>query len=154
MFKECTNPLCENPIESDNGKSWRRTPKKFCSDKCRVDVWALRKTADLLSAFSADRKLEVLEVVTSVNNQRKSSEDDKHGIKDDTQYKTNFTRRYKCEQLPRLRIGGKVRFCEGFFETRDPELIALVERNELYGAQILQVDRQVDKIPDSPEHVI
>jgi hypothetical protein len=39
-----------------------------------------------------------------------------------------------------LRIGGKVRFCEGFFETRDPELMALVERNELYGAQILQID--------------
>jgi hypothetical protein len=148
MFEECTNPLCENPIESDNGKSWRRTPKKFCSDNCKSDVWALRKAADLIFALPAEKKLEVLEIVASLSNQRENkgenqhetNEDTRRAIHDDNQYGANLIRRYKCEQLPRLRIGGKVRFCEGFFETRDPELIALVEKNELYGAQILQVD--------------
>jgi hypothetical protein len=148
MSEECTNPLCENPIESDKGKSWRRTPKKFCSDECKRDVWALRKAADLISVLPADKKLEVLEIVAFLRNQRETEGETQHETKEDIpraindydQYGANFIRRYKCEQLPRLRIGGKVRFCQGFFETRDPALIALVERNELYGAHIVRVD--------------
>jgi hypothetical protein len=184
MFEECINPVCSNPIESGTGSSWRRTPKKFCCDKCKTAVWALRKAADLLSSIPADKKLVILELVASrgdqqeskeeeqhkrsdynhrennglrkledvelvisANNHREINEDDQHAINDDNRYEANNLRRYKCEQLPRLRIGRKVRFCEGFFETTDPELMALVERNDLYGAQILQIDAQKDNSP-------
>jgi hypothetical protein len=48
-------------------------------------------------------------------------------------------RRYSCHRWPRLRILGKVQFCGGLFETRDPELMALIEANIAYGAEIMQV---------------
>src|SRR5687768_14440755 len=98
MFEECTNPLCENPIESDKGKTWRRTPKKFCSDKCKNGVWALRKAAGLMSALPAYKKLEVLEIVASLSNQQETkgenqqetNEDNRRAINDDNQHGANF----------------------------------------------------------------
>lgn len=139
MFEECTNPLCSNPIESGTGSSWRRTPKKFCSDECKTDVWALRKAANLLGALPADKRLEVLELLASDDNQREANQDNQRTINEDTQNDASFGRRYRCEQWPHLRLARNVRFCEGLFETKDPELIELVERNELYGAHIVRV---------------
>jgi hypothetical protein len=139
MFKECNSPFCENPIESESANSWRRTPKKFCSDECKTDVWALRKAANLLGALPADKRLEVLELVASGDNQREPNQDNQRAINDDNQNDASIGRRYRCEQWPRLRLASNVRFCEGLFETKDPELIELVERNELYGAHIVRL---------------
>ena len=137
MFDECTSPLCTNPIGTDSGNTWRRTPKKFCSDDCKGDMWALRKAAHLLSSVTPEKRLEILESVSSrtngsepTHNQGEINMDHQREIK---------VRRYRCERWPRLGIGGKVRFRNGLFETDDPELIALVESNIAYGAQILQV---------------
>jgi hypothetical protein len=56
------------------------------------------------------------------------------------EFNGNAIRRYRCERWPRLRIAGNVLFRDGFFETDEPELIALVEATISYGAQILQVE--------------
>jgi hypothetical protein len=157
MFDECTNPLCTNPIEFASGITWRRTPKKFCCDECKTNVWALRKAADLLSSVTAKKKLEILESVLSPNNGA-AINDNQHGITMDNQcefngnsqhgsnidnpqeLKGNVIRRYACDRWPQLGIGGKVRFFEGRFETDDPKIMALIEHNEAFGAQILRVE--------------
>jgi hypothetical protein len=104
-------------------------------------VWALRKVANLLSSVPFGKRLEILESVRGENtgNQWLINEDNQCAIIGDNQCKANVTRRYVCQRWPRLRIAGKVRFRNGIFETADPELIALVEANIAYGAQILPV---------------
>ena len=164
---QCRNPLCSNPIESETGIKWRRTPKKFCSDECKGNVWALRKAADLLSSVTPDKKLEILNVLSSSHqrdtNGNKQDEISMEHLSDltvqrepvsemgmtnktdqivdgDYQRKAPIIRRYACEKWPQFSIGRKVRFSEGFFETSDTELISVVEKNEAYGAQIRQVE--------------
>ena len=42
----CGSPICEKSIETlEDG--WRRTEKRYCSDGCRMDVYALRRVAKL-----------------------------------------------------------------------------------------------------------
>jgi hypothetical protein len=89
MFDECSSPLCENQIESETGNSWRRTPKKFCSDECKTDVWALRKAANLLSSIPADKRLEVLELVASPFPEPGSNEQNQDQTRQDNQREIN-----------------------------------------------------------------
>ncbi len=40
-FKPCDNPFCKAPTEAKSGK-------KFCSDHCRMDGYALRRARAML----------------------------------------------------------------------------------------------------------
>ncbi len=40
-FKPCDNPFCKTPTEAKSGK-------RFCSDRCRMDGYALRRVNALL----------------------------------------------------------------------------------------------------------
>jgi hypothetical protein len=43
---------------------------------------------------------------------------------------------YVCNRFPSLTIGASVHFREGSFETDDPEVIALIEKNDWFGVHI------------------
>lgn len=43
---------------------------------------------------------------------------------------------YVSNRFPSLKIGDRVAFQDGLFETDDPELVALIERNEWFGVHI------------------
>ena len=53
-MRECQSPNCQNPIEplvpKDGKKVWRRTPRRFCSDRCRMDNWFLTQAAKVQKA--------------------------------------------------------------------------------------------------------
>jgi hypothetical protein len=47
----CENPVCQVPVEelqSEGKKTWRRTPRKFCSDRCKQERWILMQAAKIL----------------------------------------------------------------------------------------------------------
>jgi hypothetical protein len=50
--KTCANPICQGPINDlpppSNRKVWRRTPRKFCSKRCKTEGWILATAAKLL----------------------------------------------------------------------------------------------------------
>src|SRR5438093_9425054 len=55
--ERCANPVCRRSIEPlsvSEGKNWRRTPRKYCSDGCKRDGWILAKAAEIL--FRLDRQ--------------------------------------------------------------------------------------------------
>jgi len=58
------NPICENqiePITPDNGKrAWRRTPRRFCSDQCKMDSLALRRAARVLWPLGPQRTWQIV----------------------------------------------------------------------------------------------
>lgn len=134
---DCLNPLCSNPIEPE-GENWRRTPKKFCSDQCRTNTWALRRTADLLSSLPSETKIEILSTVSSRNNQCEINGDNHCETTVDNQRVINMPKTYVCRTWPQLTIG-KVRFCNGVFETSDPELQRVVEDAHGFGVHIEEV---------------
>ena len=39
---------------------WRRTPRRFCSDGCKMDAYALRRVARLLKGYSPSDVYEIL----------------------------------------------------------------------------------------------
>jgi hypothetical protein len=57
MSEECLNPICKAPL----GPRKRRT-KKFCSDRCRLDGWALAHAARLLFQIEPARWYEILKM--------------------------------------------------------------------------------------------
>ncbi len=62
---ECKSPICQNPIRPlvpENGKKvWYRSPRRFCSDQCRMDHWTLRRVAVMLSPLGSARAWGILQ---------------------------------------------------------------------------------------------
>jgi hypothetical protein len=145
MPDRCFSPICNNEIKAE-GKNWRRTPKKFCSLQCKTNTWAIRKTADLLSGFPTEKKIEILGAVSSRNNQYEFNVDNHCEITVQNQRQINggtpneFGERkvYRSSRFPSYTIRNRVRFREGVFETEDVELQKLVESNEWFGVHILR----------------
>lgn len=130
MSEACGNPICGNLIEPTKG-NWRRTPKKFCCDKCRTDGWAIRRARDLLASLPEDRRREILNR-NEIGNQ----------------YEINMVveasyhvRVYRCRRYPQLTIGKQVRFNNGIFETNDSDLQRIVESNEWFGIHIERINQ-------------
>jgi hypothetical protein len=109
------------------------------------DTWALRKAADLLSSFSSEKKLEILEAPMISNHQRQIMEN--HGTSgerqeqnvSENQHQINLPKAYVCCIWPSLSIGGKVGFRNGLFQTNDSEVQRLVEKAHGFGVHILEV---------------
>src|SRR5438093_4997198 len=89
MSEPCGNPVCTNLIEPESENRWRRTPKKFCSDDCRHDAWAIRRTRKLLAPLSEAKRQEIL----FGDNYMKQ-----HGLGEQNQMKSNgIGERNQCE---------------------------------------------------------
>ena len=58
MFKRCHSPFCENPLEPS-----ARGQRRYCCDQCRLDNWAVKRAAELLSPFGAAKGWEILKNV-------------------------------------------------------------------------------------------
>jgi hypothetical protein len=140
MPERCLSPFCNNEIESE-GENWRRTPRKFCSDGCKTDTWALRKAADLLSGFPIEKKIEILSAVSSRHNQCEINGKNHCEITVNNRHETDMTKTYLCRSWPQLSIG-RVHFRNGLFETADPELQRLIERAHGFGVQIQEVNER------------
>jgi hypothetical protein len=57
--ERCQNPVCNTPLEPlENG--WRRTQRRFCSDGCKMDAWAIRRVRKLLENETDERALAIL----------------------------------------------------------------------------------------------
>src|SRR5215813_2460010 len=106
MPERCSSPICNNEIQPV-GEIWRRTPRKFCSDRCKNDTWALRKTADLLCSFPAEKKIEILDSVSSRMNRYEINAGDRGETAVDNQHEINV-KTYICRTWPQLSIGNKV----------------------------------------------
>ena len=95
-----------------------------------MDAWALRRAAELLSPLPMERKLEILPVLVSPNGNQCVINGDNHR-------ETNGRKKtYQCLRWPYLRIGKKVKFEGGRFETEDVEIQALIEAKPEFGALI------------------
>ncbi len=148
MPEPCLSPICNNEIEDRltekstvKKRAWRRTPKKFCSDQCKTDTWAIRKTAELLSGFPTEKKIEILDAVSSRNNQYEINGNNHCEINRGNYHETDMPKTYVCRTWPQLTIG-KVRFRNGLFETSDPELQRTVEKASGFGVQIQEVNER------------
>lgn len=58
--ERCLNPICCQEIEVLANGKWRRTPRYFCSDTCRMNYWALSKVAGLLISLGEKRAWAIL----------------------------------------------------------------------------------------------
>jgi hypothetical protein len=47
--ERCANPFCGRLIEPLANGDWRRTPRKFCSDRCKMDGYVLRRAGEMLN---------------------------------------------------------------------------------------------------------
>ncbi len=58
-IRECKKLNCQNliePVVSEDGeRTWRRTPRKFCSDQCQRDNWILNEAAKLHNTRNGQR---------------------------------------------------------------------------------------------------
>jgi hypothetical protein len=65
--KPCANPVCQGPIEelTSNGvKVWRRTPKKYCSKRCKQVAWILAQAAKILFKLEPEEWRDILRAIT------------------------------------------------------------------------------------------
>ena len=122
MSEACGNPVCSNLIGPKEG-NWRRTPRKYCSDRCKMDGWAIKHARDLLAPLPEDRRREILATGRNMADERCS-----------------HARAYRCRRYPQLAIGKRVRFSNGIFETNDSDLQRFVESNEWFGIYIERID--------------
>ncbi len=60
MSATCQSPLCGKRIGDVPTGAWRRTPRRFCSNSCQQDVWALRRVAELLLPLGQVAAWEIL----------------------------------------------------------------------------------------------
>lgn len=54
----CSSPVCEVRFEQTGIE--RLEPRQYCGKECRMDAWAIRRTAKLLADVSDKRVLEIL----------------------------------------------------------------------------------------------
>jgi hypothetical protein len=141
MLELCLSPICNNAIEP-TGENWRRTPKKYCSEQCKTDTWAIRKAAELLSGFPTEKKIEILNAVSS-HNQCEINGNNHCEITVENHHETIMRKAYVCRTWPQLNIG-KVRFRNGLFETSDPELQRLIERAHGFGVHIQELRNHME----------
>ena len=128
MFEQCGSAVCSNLIDPETENQWRRTPRRFCSDKCKTDVWAIKRTRELLQALSVEKKKEFLfgqyPTQQNADGERPFAE----------------MKRYQCERFPSFSLGKAEKFRAGYFETEDVVLQSLVESNEWFGIHIVAVE--------------
>lgn len=55
-FSPCANPFCNTPTTV-------RTGKRYCSDRCRMDGYALRRAREMLNKVGVVRFFELLQKV-------------------------------------------------------------------------------------------
>lgn len=64
---ECHNPICRRRIEplpgSTDQKTWRRTERKYCCDKCRQSGWILARAAKILFQLEPAEWFAILDAV-------------------------------------------------------------------------------------------
>ncbi len=123
MPEVCSNPICEKRVKPVAENRWRRTPRIYCSNACNRNSWAIRRAAELLSPLPVEKLLEILEAAITCKFNGAST------INQNTQI-------YCCTKWPSLSIGKRIRFRDGLFETRNPELQKEIERNDSFGAHI------------------
>ena len=56
----CQNPFCKSVIEP-LPDGWRRTKRRYCSNRCKVDGYALRRAKALLNKVGIVRFHELLD---------------------------------------------------------------------------------------------
>jgi len=59
--ERCLNPVCGMPVEPIAEGAWRRTPRRFCSDRCKNETSVIKRAARLLAGLSQGRVAEILE---------------------------------------------------------------------------------------------
>jgi hypothetical protein len=55
----CQNPVCTNRIEP-LPDGWRRTQRRFCSDRCKTNAWHIREAAKLFEGLIDAAVLEIV----------------------------------------------------------------------------------------------
>lgn len=150
----CANPVCQGPIEElgfDGKKVWRRTPRKFCSTRCKQENWILAKAAKILLNLAPEQRSKLLHVIsdqwTRELLQALPFEENKEILFDQlsTQPKPDGERsiaKMKRERFPSFSLGKLVKFKAGYFETEDVELQSLIESNEWFRIHIFRADRE------------
>ena len=66
----CESPACPNAVEP-LGDGWRRTERRFCSDGCKMDAWAIRRTAKLFE-LTVERMVDILQAEKRFLNAKKT----------------------------------------------------------------------------------
>jgi len=64
--KVCANPVCQgaiNDLSQSNKKTWRRTPKKYCSNRCKREGWILAQAAKILFKLEPAEWWEILRAI-------------------------------------------------------------------------------------------
>jgi hypothetical protein len=51
-------------LQSNGKKAWRRTPKKYCSKRCKRDSWILVQAAKILFRLEPAKLWEILHAIT------------------------------------------------------------------------------------------
>ena len=59
--ERCLNPVCGKPVEPIAEGAWRRTPRQYCSDRCKNETSVIKRAARLLAGLSQGRVAEILE---------------------------------------------------------------------------------------------
>jgi len=60
----CANPVCQGPIPELPSKVWRRTPRRFCSKRCKTEGWILARAAKILFKLEPEVWWQILREVT------------------------------------------------------------------------------------------
>ncbi len=68
----CLNPVCDDPVQT-NPKAIHK--RRFCSDGCRLDIWAFRRVAEMLLPMGSAEGWRVLEGLKSNGLNRKLGAD-------------------------------------------------------------------------------
>jgi len=118
MLEACQNPLCKVDLSSE-GKPKR--DRRFCSDRCKLDGWALRRSAELLLPKGQEEGWKMLTGMNGANG-HEASNGSKRKI-------------YSCK-YPRFRIGSNIKFNDGLFQTENVRLQGIIESNEWFGIHI------------------
>lgn len=119
MLEACQNPLCKVDLPSE-GKPKRN--RRFCSNECKLDGWALRKAAELLLPKGQEEAWNMLLGMNGANGHEAN----------------NGHRRkvYSCHKYPRFTLGRKIKFEDGWFVTEDTESQRLIESNQWFRVHI------------------
>jgi hypothetical protein len=153
--KACANPVCQGLIHElpqANEKIWRRTPKKYCSERCKQEGWILATTGKILFNLKREQRWKILHAILdqwTCELPAMPLEENNEILFDRLPTQPNpdgerllaDMKHYRCERFPSLSIGKAVKFRSGYFETADTVLQSLLESNEWFGIHILPAGR-------------
>jgi hypothetical protein len=57
----CANPFCKAVIEPLEDGHWRRTRRRSCSDRCKMDCYVIRRAKEMLNKVEIVRFNAILE---------------------------------------------------------------------------------------------